>query len=178
MSIDQKSSEILKNLKSSDPEFIIETIDKIRESGNREIMNGLLELLHETKIPEIKKSVLDLFSELKHNESIPLLIEAIKNEKYLHERKDLIACCWQNGLSYNGYLPLFIELVIKEPFEVAFEAFTVIENMYGTIADEVIESETINIISALRHTSEEKSYLLNGLLTIIREIPESSEFSE
>ena len=134
-------------------------------------MNGLLELLHETKIPEIKKSVLDLFSELKHNESIPLLIEAIKNEKYLHERKDLIACCWQNGLSYNGYLPLFIELVIKEPFAVAFEAFTVVENMYGKIEYDLEAILLEKIEKSIPEVEERKQYLLRGLLEIIPNIP-------
>ena len=70
MTIDVKSKEILSNLKSTDPEFILETIDKIRESGNRFIVAGLIDLLHETDLPEIKKSVLNLLSELKNKESL------------------------------------------------------------------------------------------------------------
>jgi len=177
MSIDLKTKELLSNLKSEDPEIVLETIEKIRKSGNRSIMNALFGLLHETTIPEIKKSILNLFSELKNKESLPLLIEAISNEKYIKERKELVACCWQNGLTYNDYLPIFINLVIKESFLVAFEAFTVIENMYGTIADEVIEQEVTKVKGALEGADEEKAYLLNGLLTIIQEIPEEPEFS-
>ncbi len=175
---DLKSKEILTNLNSTDPEFVLETIEKIRESGNRLIMEGLFELLHNTTFPEIKKSILNLLSELKNKESVPLLIEAINNDKYLVERKELVACCWQNGLSYNEYLPLFIDLVIDHSFLIAFEAFTVIENMYGTVDDDLIDQQMAKIIKALNHADEEKAYLLNGLLTIIREIPEKSEFSE
>ena len=141
-------------------------------------MEGLFELLHNTTFPEIKKSILNLLSELKNKESVPLLIEAINNDKYLVERKELVACCWQNGLSYNEYLPLFIDLVIDHSFLIAFEAFTVIENMYGTVDDDLIDQQMAKIIKALNHADEEKAYLLNGLLTIIREIPEKSEFSE
>lgn len=178
MSIDIKSNEILGNLKSSDPEFVLETIDKIRESGNPVIMEGLFDLLHDTTSPEIQKSILTLFAELKNKESVPLLIGAITNEKYSNERKELIASCWQNGLNYNEYLPLFIDIVINEPFLIAFEAFTVIENMFGTIADEVIDQEVIKVIEALKNAGEEKAYLLNGLMSIIRAIPEESEFSD
>ncbi len=177
MNIDLKSKEILTNLKSTDPEFVLETIEKIRESGNRIIMDGLFDLLHETNTLEIKRSVLNLLSELKHKESVSLLVDAIINDKYLNERKDLVACCWQNGLNYNAYLPVFIDLVINEPFLTAFEAFTVIENMYGIIDEEVIEKEISKVINALKSAKGEKVYLLNGLLTIIREIPEESEFS-
>ncbi len=175
---DPISQEILNNLKSTDTDFVLETIEKIRESGNRLIMEGIVDLLHNTQIPEIKKSILNLLSELKNKESIPLLLEAIKNEKYLAERKELVACCWQNGLNYNEYLPVFIDLVINHSFLIAFEAFTVIENMYGVISDEVIDQEIAKINNALQQADEEKAYLLRGLVTIIRDIPEKSEFSE
>ena len=154
---DLKSKEILTDLNSTDPEFVLETIEKIRESGNRLIMEGLFELLHNTTFPEIKKSILNLLSELKNKESVPLLIEAINNDKYLVERKELVACCWQNGLSYNEYLPLFIDLVIDHSFLIAFEAFTVIENMYGTVDDDLIDQQMAKIIKALNHADEEKA---------------------
>ena len=62
--------------------------------------------------------------------------------------------------------------------QIAFEAFTVIENMYGVISDEVIDQEIAKINNALQQADEEKAYLLRGLVTIIRDIPEKSEFSE
>jgi hypothetical protein len=177
MSIDLKSKTIISNLKSTDPDFLLETIEKVRESGNHLILPELIELLHNTELPEIKKSVLSLLSELKNKESVPLLMTAIKNEKYANERKDLVACCWQNGLNYNTFIPAFIDLVIKEEFLVAFEAFTVIENMVGNIEEEVIEAELIKIKDALKDAGEQKAYLLNGLLSVILDIPEEQEFS-
>src|SRR5665647_172482 len=150
MTIDVKSKAILSNLKSTDPEFLLETIEKVRESGNRFILAGLIDLLHDTDLPEIKKSILNLLSELKNKESVPVFIEAIKSEKYAGERKYLVA----------------------------FEAFTVIENMFGRIEDEIIDKEIIKITDALKNATEHKAYLLNGLLSIIRDIPEEQEFSD
>lgn len=178
MTIDAKSKKIIEDLKSIDSELVLETIEKVRESGNSFILAGLIDLLHNTDLPEVKKSVLNLLSELKNKESVPAFIAAIKDEKYTVERKDLIACCWQNGLIYNEYLPLFIDLVINEEFMVAFEAFTVIENMVGKVEDEIIDKEIVKVTDALKDATEQKAYLLNGLLAIIRDIPEEQEFTD
>jgi len=156
---DSKSKEIISNLRSPDSDLVLETIDKLREAGNNLIFPELIELLHNTELPEIKKSVLNLLSELKYKESVPLLMTAIKNEKYANERKELVACCWQNGLNYNEIIHVFIDLVIEEEFLVA------------------IENELIKIKEALKEAGEQKAYLLNGLLSVIRDIPEEQEFS-
>jgi len=153
-------------------------IGKIRVSGSSLVLGEMIELLHDTRRPEIRKSVLNLLSELKDKESVKVLVAAIKNEKYSEQRAELVACCWQNGLTYNDYLPFFIDLVILEEFLVAFEAFTVIENMFGNIEEEVIDIEVIKINNALKNADEQKAYLLNGLLTIIKDIPEQQEFTD
>ena len=178
MNIDEKTRNILSNLKSADPELVLATIGKIRESGNNFILAGLIDLLHNTEVPEIKKSVLNLLSELKNKASIPVFVEAIKNADYASERKDLVACCWQNGLSYNDYLPFFIDLVINEEFMIAFEAFTVIENLYGQIDEQVIENEVVKLKEALKNSDGQKDYLLIGLLAIIQDIPDKQEFAD
>jgi hypothetical protein len=177
MSIDIKSQVVLANLKSADPELVLNTVEKIRESGNTLILEGLIELLHSTGVPEIRQSVLTLLSDLKNKVCVPVLVAAITNEKYTDIRKDLVGCCWQNGLDYSEYLPLFIGLVINEEFQISFEAFTLIENMYGRIEDDVLDIETIKINEALKAASDEKAYLLNSLLTIIRDIPEEQAYS-
>jgi hypothetical protein len=178
MGIDIKSKEILSKLKSTDSVIVLETIAKVRVSGSSFLLGEMIELLHDTENPEIKKSLLNLLSELKDKESVNVLIAAIKNEKYSKECKDLVACCWQNGLIYNEHLPFFIDLVINEEFLVAFEAFTVIENMYGRIEDEVIEGEILKVNNSLKSASEQKAYLLNGLLTIIQDVPEKQEYAD
>ena len=178
MSIDLQSKEILTNLKSTDTQSLLETIGQIRKAGNSLVLGELIELLHQTEVVEIKKSILNLLSELKDKPSAHALINAIKSEKYVNERAELIACCWQNGLNYNEYLPFFIDLVINEEFLIAFEAFTVIENMTGRIEDVIIDNEVIKLNEALVNSSEQKAYLLNGLLAIIRDIPEKQEFNE
>ena len=161
--------------KRTNPEIVLQTIEEIRESGSSAQFSGLMELLHETDNQDIKKHILTLFSEIKSTDTVPLLMEAIQNKRYAGELKDLLVCCWHNGLNYSAYLPVFIDLVINEEFLTSFEAFTVIENMYGIIIEEIIDLQVSKIHHSLTTANDQKKYLLNELLLIIQSIPEEQE---
>jgi hypothetical protein len=47
---------------------------------------------------------------------------------YPYQEK-ITTACWENGLDYKNYFPVFVDIVINEDWETGFEAFTVIENM-------------------------------------------------
>lgn len=173
MAIDEKTKRIISDLKSPDLEMVLNTIEKIKESGNLVVLDELIQLLHNTTFPEVKTMILGVLAELKNTKSVPILMAAIENQHYLNERKDLITCCWQNGLPYNAYLSTFIDLIIHEEFLIAFEAFTVIENMVGKIEEEIINNEKSKITAALTGVEEKKSYLLTELLTVLGDIPEA-----
>lgn len=175
MSNDERTARLYYNLKSNDPEIVLQTIEEIRETGSSAQFSGLMELLNETENQDIKKHILTLFSELKSTDTVPLLMEAIQNKKNADELKELLSCCWQNGLNYSSYLPFLVDLVINEEFLVSFEAFTVIENMYGIIIEEIIDLQVSKIHNALTTANEQKKYLLNELLEIIQNIPEEQE---
>jgi hypothetical protein len=166
------------DLKSKNPEIVFQAIEEISETGNSSQFGGLLELLHKTENQDIKKRILKLFSELKSTDTIPLMIDALQNNRSAEELKELLACCWQNGLNYNSYLPLFIDLVINEDFLIAFEAFTVIENMYGKIDELIISGQLNKIKKSLPLVNEQKRYLLNELSVIIQNIPEEQEIRD
>lgn len=166
---------LLNNLKSDNPEIVLQTIAEIRESGDSSLFSGLLDLLHNIDIQEIRKHILTLFSELKSTDTIPLMMEAIQNKKYAGELKELLTCCWQNGLNYSQYLPVFIDLVINEEFLVSFEAFTVIENMYGKMNEVLVAQQVTKLNNSLKSANEQKRYLLKELTSIIQNIPEEQE---
>jgi len=172
---DERSEKSFNNLKSDNPDVVLQTIEEIRETGSSAQFSGLMELLHKTDIQDIKKHILTLFSELKSTDTVPLLMEAIQNKKYAIELKDLLSCCWQNGLNYSSYLPILIDLVINEEFLIAFEAFTVIENMYGKIDEVILTQELTKIQKSLINVDEQKKYLLNELSALIQNIPEEQE---
>ncbi|MDP3645074.1 MAG: hypothetical protein Q8S54_18055 [Bacteroidota bacterium] len=161
---------ILKGLESSDSLKVIETLEELRVSGKVTDIPILIELLHLTQNPEIKSKIIDLFANLKESDAVPLIISAIQDQKYAPELKVLLACCWENGLDYSNYLSLFVDLLIKSEFLVAFEAYTVIMNNEHRIEKVVIDHEVERIQTALSTTSDVKRQLLLDVIDFLPSI--------
>jgi HEAT repeat protein len=160
-------SQILKGLESSDSLMVIETLEELRVSGKVADIPILIELLHLTQNPEIKSRITNLFANLKESDAIPLIIEAIRDQKYAPELKELIACCWENGLDYSNYLSLFVDLLIESEFFVAFEAYTVIMNNDHSIEQSIIDHQVERLETALPTTPDMKRQLLIDVIDFL-----------
>ncbi len=158
---------ILANLSSGNEEKILNAIQELRNSGSSVYIPVLAELLLNPGFGEVRKSIISLLGDLKDKDSIPALIGAIEDQNLLAIRKELIAACWQNGLDYSSYLSLWVTLVIENDMDIAFETFTVIENLDILPHEEIREAEIIRINHALRHADGMKEYLLKELRGIL-----------
>ncbi len=161
---------ILKGLESADSLRVIETIEELRNSGKATDIPLLVELLHLTQNPEIKSKITGLFANLKESNTIPQIIEAIQNQKYAPEMKELVACCWENGLDYSNYLSLFVGLLIDNEFEIAFEAYTVIMNLETRIDQQIIDQEIDLLEQALSSAPEQKRQLMLDVIDFLPSI--------
>lgn len=162
--------DILKGLESSNSVKVIETIEELRALGKASDIPLLVELLHLTQNPEIKAKITELFSNLKESDTIPLIIEAIQNQKYAPELKELVASCWENGLDYSNYLTLFVDLLIDSEFLVAFEAYTVIMNMTAKIDQAKIDLEIDRLEEAMQTATEQKKELMLDVVDFLPSI--------
>ncbi len=167
---DHDHKNVLKGLQSADSIKVIETIEELRVAGKASDIPILLEMLHLSQNAEIKSRIIALFSNLKESDAIPLIVEAIQNQKYAPEMKELVSCCWENGLDYSKYLALFVDLLIENDFLVAFEAYTVITNMTTTIDQAIIDQEIEKLDQAMRTTSEEKKALMLDVVDFLPSI--------
>jgi hypothetical protein len=173
MASDQTQNEhdmVLKGLQSSDPDKVLETIEALRAVGKSSDIPILAELLHLRQEKEIKTKIISLFANLKEKDSIPYIIESINNERYAPELRQLVSCCWENGLDYTKYLSLFVDLLIENDFLVALEAFTVITNMAETIDQQLIDAEIEKLKGAIHTTAEEKKVLMLDVIDFLPSI--------
>jgi hypothetical protein len=161
---------VLKGLKSSDSQKVIETIGELRESGNVAYIPLLLDLLSSTPEIEIKKKIRELFSNLKDSDAISIIISAILDPKFDTELKGLVSSCWENGLDYTGYLSLFVDLLIEKDLEVAFEAYTVIMNTENKIDQSIIDIQIGRLEKALISVPELKRQLLLDVIDFLPSI--------
>jgi hypothetical protein len=162
-------------IKSGNQELIDHALDEIKYKGDDTYIAPLIEFIHQISSKEVKENIFQLFVDLKHENSVDQLVSELKNEKDLDILERLVACCWQNGLDYSKHLPYFVQLVIDQEFQIAFEAFTVIENMYGKIEGDVETMLIEKIGKRIPEVEDRKQYLLKGLLEIIPNIPPNQD---
>jgi hypothetical protein len=166
-----KLSHLKSSIKSGNPELIDHALEEIKNKGDDTYIAPLIEFLHQSINKEVKEKVYGLFIDLKHEDSVDILVQEMKNETDLDVLERLVAACWQNGLNYSKHLPFFVQLIIGQEFQIAFEAFTVVENMYGKIEGDIESMLLGKIEKSLPISDERKQYLLKGLLEIIPHIP-------
>jgi hypothetical protein len=156
------------NLFSGNTATVISALTTLKEKGNSGYLPLLFDLLNSNPEAEIEKEIIFILYNLKIKEAVPVLAEALQNKKYLPIRKKLTTACWENGLDYKNYLPVFVDMVINEDWETGFEAFTVIENMESYPEREILDAQMEKIREALKNAVEQKKYFLHEMLTLIR----------
>lgn len=159
--------EVIARLGSANENTVLQSIGDLHYSGSPQYIPVLGALLLQTPYEEVRIRILKLFGELKVKESAPYLIEMISDDAYLPYRKELLTACWQNGLDFSPWLSELVDWVIDNEMDIAFEAFTVIENLENFPDAGLREAEVIKINRALKNADSLKSYLLRELRGII-----------
>ena len=162
--------DLIKEFQSEETLRVLETLEELRVSGKASDVPMLIELLHQTQDKEIKSKINSLFATLKETEAVPLIIDAIRNPKYSPELKDMLACCWENGLDYSNYLSLFIDLLIGSDFIIAFEAYTVIVNMTERIDQNKIDTGIERLEQAIQNSNDQKVELMREVVDFLPSI--------
>ena len=160
---------IQQNLFSANNDVVIGAINEIKERGNRLYLPLLFELLNSLPEKKVVKEITELLGTIKSKDSVNSFIRAIEDERLKNIRKLLLTACWQNGLDYSTYLPVFVEQIINEDWEIAFEAFTVIDNLEYLPSHAIIQIAIEKINRALPFANEQKQYFLKEVLLKLEE---------
>lgn len=125
---------------SKDADTVRDTISTLRESGSDKDLHILCELYTKTKSENIKKDIYSFFCDLRNQQSTDTVVRLIKTVDDNATLKMLSASTWESRLNYIGHFELFIDLIIHEGFEIAFEAFTLLESFEEKTTDARKES--------------------------------------
>jgi len=155
---------IKEDLFSAETKTVISAIGAIKKKGNKLYIPFLIDLLNSQPEKEIEDEIKQLLGTVKDKETIESFIEAIQNEKYKSILKTILVVCWQNGLDFSSYTPVFLDIIINEEWEIAFEAFTIIDNFEYVPEHEVVEIAITKIETALKTANEQKTYFLEEAL--------------
>ncbi len=169
MATQKINPKLKEKLFSSQPDIVIAAIHRIKEKGNKLYIPLMFELLNSNPKEEVFSKIKKLLETVKDKETVPSFIEAIENKKYKAVRNTILATCWQNGLDFSNYLPLFADIVINEEWEDSFEAFTVIDNLQYLPEQKIVEEVIVKVESAKENASEQKAYFLNEILNKLKQ---------
>lgn len=164
--IDQR---IKQNLFSSKNDIVISAIDEIKNKGNRLYLPILFELLNTGTEHEVEKEIMNLLGTVKEKDAVNSFMRAIEDNKFKSIRKLLLTACWQNGLDFSTFLPVFIDQIIDEDWEIAFEAFTIIDNLEYLPSAAIINVAVEKINNAIENVNQQKQYFLQEILVKLQE---------
>ncbi len=164
MASEKINQKIKENLFSTQTDVVISALNTIKNKGNKLYIPLIFELLNSNPEKAIVDEIKKLLETVKDKETVPSFIDAIENEKYKPVQSTILATCWQNGLDFSNYLPLFVDIVINEAWESSFEAFTIIDNMSHFPEDSIVDLARTKAIQALDGANEQKAYFLNEIL--------------
>lgn len=163
MDLVKPEKEIQSSLFSADNNIVLAAIERIKKEGNKNYLPILFDFLITQPEQSIEKEILKLLSTIKDPASVPIFVEAMQNPKYLSIQKNILTCCWQNGLNFSKYIELFIDFVISSEWEVAFEAFTLIENFDSSADEETLNAALTKINANINSVDNQKKYFLEEI---------------
>lgn len=163
----KKNTELLNRLNSSNYFVIIEALREIKEYGTIKIIPHLFDLINENTPDIIKKDILRLICDIKEQSAAPVLVKALSKRNFGNDTSEVVATFWQSRLDFSNYLPTFIRIFIKEDYQTALEAFTVVEGSVSKITSEM-QQECIDILkSSVNLISSDKKPLFHELIKVI-----------
>jgi len=160
------NKEIIKNLQSKSNSIVIDTLQHIEKEGNKDVLIHVIDLLSDTSETIIRDKVIRILENLREQDCTPIVVKAVENPDYKDILSILVSACWKNSLNYSNYVETFTDLFIKADFQLAFDAFTVIDNM-ETIDLALAESCILRLENAVEDIKDDKKPLYFELIDII-----------
>jgi hypothetical protein len=157
----------IKALRSGNRTTILDAIREIRSDSDVSILPELIQLLPEQEDDEITLAVSSLLNDLKMQDAVPFLVEALSDPEYQPVAQIIAAACWQNGLSYGKYASVFVDAAIRGNYQTTIEAFTVLEETVGELEKKEREELIATIKHQLSAVDEQKKLLLRELIKVI-----------
>lgn len=167
---------ILKDFQASDVSLVKDAIKRNRKDGNVKTFAAMLDLLANTDEPEVEEAIISFLFDLKENDSVPTLVEALQKDELEYYRSFLVATFWQASIDGSDHLDLFVKLAIEGDYMVCLEALTVIENFDAAYSEHELLDYENDISEAIeREDNKDKKELLISLGDVVRNLPIEGE---
>lgn len=138
--------------------------------GDVAVLPELFNLLADQEDEQILSEIASFLCDLKENEAVPVLTEAIGNPLYASITTQLVSACWQNGLSYAAHIDTFVDVFVHGSLEAAIEAFTVIEEASVELEQDQRDRLVITLKSFAGEAGDQKKQLISELVKAVSSV--------
>lgn len=166
------NKEIIKILESNEEGKVLSTLKNLEKEGNNDILPNIISLLSTSSSTLVRDEVIKILDHLKDPNSAEIIVNAIKNTKMENELAILVGACWKNGLNYEDSLEVFVDVFIQSNFQLAFDAFTVIDN-FEQIDLNKANVNILKLESCIEDCTDDKKALCSELINIINDLKEN-----
>ncbi len=154
-----QEKEWIKLLESSSPVDVLKAIREIRNKGSITMLPYMFKLLNPSVNEIIRKSVVMVVSEIKVQAAAPVIVDALENMDHGEDFTSMVAACWQSGIDFSMYIPVFIRIFADADYQTAVEAFSVIEESVLNAGTEM-KNKCIRLLDQLNDSITTDKYPL------------------
>ncbi len=170
MSLD-KVQQIIAGLSAAETEKNQLALKEIRESGDEKILRAVTEQYTRFSA-STQKSVGAVFGDIQNQDYVPLLVKLTQGTVDAKVQKMLLTAAWNSRLNFVDYLECYIDFVISADFELAFDAFTLLENVETAVSHQRKHELVDYVKSHISKCKEDTLVLAHDLVKIIENYPE------
>ncbi|BDX36744.1 hypothetical protein CYCD_00990 [Tenuifilaceae bacterium CYCD] len=164
-----KKAAFEQSIKNGSDEYIISTLEEIRESGEEYMVEAIINLLFTKRSEHIKNEVVNFLVDIKNHEAATEITNAIRNNYASADLHRLVSVCWQSRLDFSSEIGLFIDILCKLDYKTGIEAFSVIENALDNTPSEDIAKHIAFLKSEASTATESKRALLQQMIAVMEE---------
>lgn len=172
-------SDIENIFNSDNQELVLQSLELIRDVGNEQIFEFLVQQLLIQKNREIRQAIVACLVDVKNPRCAKILCSYIENPAYSAQKSLLFSVAWQSALDFSSLSSCAVASICSGDFETAFEAYTLLEHIADTIPAEEKQEYTRQLQKALLQCADfQKEMLLNESITLLEDIENDALLEE
>lgn len=156
--------ELKASLLSSDKQMVLNALGKIKHDGMPQIIPDIFNLYLTDPEDDIRSEIYSILEGLQNQECTKNVVEALQKNSYGKHTAKLIACCWHSKLDFEPYITVFADFFVLGNYDVAIEAFTVIEESLANSPREISDKCKTYLLERKKEVASEKEPLFNELI--------------
>jgi hypothetical protein len=174
----KKVSALVADLKSGNQEKILGAIKSLQAHGDVSVLEPMVEILLQEKDSKIGQTIINFLSDLKDSGSAEIMIEIIKNDKFIPLRKELLTTVWSSKVDYSYYLAEFVAMAVDGDFMEALDCLTILENLEGPFEERHILEAQLHLKDYLENresTNDQKAQIMSEIALLIKDFDQDLE---